>query len=658
MWTLEYDGTEKSFEAWGLSETKISRTRTNMAPDILSVTAPGLMDATTQFAYGQPVIIRRDRTVGEGFTGGTIYFRGRALTPRRMGSGNAEEISYSFAGPWWDFERVVFQQSWKTFGGYTDPDDPTTEPVLNDVTTSEVMLAQDTDGTKLTTGEQIEEAVKWAIGCGVPVQLGTVDPALDIPIYNARDLTVAEVIRQMLRWTPDVTVWFDYATSPPTMQVRELANMVERTVTPGTYGIKALSLKPRYDLVLPAVLIRFKQLNSLDGQPWVNITTDKAPVGATGLEFGASVHTIDIFGIEQKNVYGKLECVAVGAQAGTNADRVSWWKTKEPLFNTDKIKSSTLTITSAVITDNATGDSISLATWPNELVDGQVADWMKLSTGTAVAVKSVTVKARAEYELYRDAGNLVLTEKRTKELSVRIKVTNGITGPYSDVDSVTPSEPIPVGLAAGILAAHSVLQHEGEITLVGTELASTLGMGDKVTVDTGTMQFDDMLVQSVVEDLGAGTMTLSVGPCAHLGVSDLIELLRVNRNRLTWQNPSTRNTAKSGGGSVRLGEKVPAENTTAGLGDKKFSAVTAEAETGKTTVIHKDAEDQALTVHVVNNATGTRDTSKGSIVLKLAQTIGSDLEYHDVYLQEGDVCVNGTIKKAIILMSDPYDAIA
>ena len=117
MWTLEHSGTEKSLEAWGLSPD-LGLHRANQAVDVLTVSAPGLMDAALAFGYGEAVIFRRDRTgSGTSWSGGSIYFQGKATLPQRSGNGTAERLKYKFQGPWWDFQRVVHQQVWRNYYG-------------------------------------------------------------------------------------------------------------------------------------------------------------------------------------------------------------------------------------------------------------------------------------------------------------------------------------------------------------------------------------------------------------------------------------------------------------------------------------------------------------------------------------------------------------
>lgn len=597
MWTLEYNGQEKALAEWGFAGN-LSRTLRNMAPDVVSGWVPGRMDLPAVFGYGGAVIIRRGRSGAGPYSGGAIWFQGRAQLPERSGSGSAEGVTYRFAGPWWDFERLVMQQQWRYYDG--DPED------LAVGYTSEVFLGQTAGGAKQHTGAQIAEAVDWAISCGAACQRGVIDPAADIPTYNARDITVAEVITQMVRWTPDVVCWFDYGTSPPTFHARRAANL--GGIETGMFsGLQDLSLTPRHDLVLPAVVLRYKQTNVVDGAPWTVFGEDKWPLAATGREIGASVHTVELQGGQQTNLRAEIVTRPVAAQGGAAA-RLAWWREKEPLLKSGLMEN--VEVGMATVTD-ADG-VVSLEAYPYELVDGTIAPWMLVS-GNAAGQREVEVRATARYDLYADgAHKLEIKKGMAHELSARIRLTNAPSGAYSTIGSLEEGEAAPVGLARAIYEAHATLQHEGRVTVVQEEVDSGLGMGKVLTVDTGSEIYSGMLVQQVTEDVGTGRVTLEVGPAVHLGLADLIELLRVNRYRLTLTNPATRVTARRGG-DLALGAHVPRENTTGLAARAEVTAVVA-ADGPNYAVVAADAKAKTLSIR---SRTAEGATPDGSLLAEI-----------------------------------------
>lgn len=322
-WTLEFGGVEKELADWGLAADSVQLTRTSAAADVLTVrqaTADCL--AALDFTFDAVAVFRRDRTgSGTVWTGGSIYFVGRATVPQRRGAGAAESLQYRFHGPWFDLQRQIYHQSWYYYTG--DPDH------LGTYTTCEVFLGRKLDGTVWNSGEQITDALNWAISCGVLLQVGTIDPVVNIFYVNARSVTCAEVIKTMLRNSPDAVCWFDYTTADgsgnplPTFHCRQLANLTAVTVTLGEDLFRGLELTPRYDLQVPSVVIHFKQTNTVDGQAYIAWSNQVAPAGADGTARGGEVHVVELEGFNRTTVRGSLTTRAIDAQAASEAARIA-----------------------------------------------------------------------------------------------------------------------------------------------------------------------------------------------------------------------------------------------------------------------------------------------------------------------------------------------
>jgi hypothetical protein len=637
MWTLEYGGAEKSFDDWGFSLVGSTLELFNMAPDVLALVSPGACDRAVEFAYDGAVVVRRDRVAGAGgtFSGGTIFFRGRAVDPERVGEGAQEGLVYRFVGPWADFEECVYQQTWRQFAGWENGD-PNGNPTFTETYASEVFIGMATDGTRLNTGEQIEDAVAWAIECGVSVQIGTIDPAVNIMLYHARDTMVSEVINQMLRVSPDCVGFFDYATTPPTFHVRSLANMT--SVALDVRGHPGLRLRPRHDLQVPAVCLKFKILDVIDGRPCPVIVQQNYPLTATGKERRALIHTIELAGTELSHLQVQISCAAIGAVQSANNDiRLAWWKGRDPQLGSTKVNPNTVTVSVAEVTDES-GNPVSLDAYPFELIDGAVDTWMS-SGGVSGSWKRVTVKAVATFDLYRiasgwadpNAAKFLVEKQRQIELSATgVIVTNLPTGTYRRTESYVEGEAVPLGLAQAIYESHSALQFEGSVTLVGAEVpADAPGLGCKVDVQTGDATYANCMVQGVAMDLGSGKVTLRVGPAAHLGVSDLIELMRVNRYRVVQHSPATRTSASVSSGTITLPKVASARSTTGGNGDREQLGLSAPV-TGGTATIRQDAANKRFTIEVVNDS-GVVQVAAGQIIMELVA--GKEIK-----MREWDVC--------------------
>jgi hypothetical protein len=635
-WTLAYDGTERELSAWGLVAESVQLDRSSTAADVLTVRqAANDCLATLTFAYDAAVIVYRDR-VGSGtsWSGGSIYFSGRATVPTRSGNGPSESVNYRFHGPWFDLEHQIFHQSWTWYTG--------SPPAATTYSTCEVFLGRNLAGAALNTGAQITEALNWAITCGVSLQIGTIDPAVNIFYINARSITCAEVIRTMLRNTPDAVCWFDYTTTPPTFHCRQLANLTALTVTLGTEKFAGLDLTPRYDLQVPSVLIHFKQSNEVDGQIYINWTHQAAPSGATGQERGGEVHVVELEGFSRTTVRGSLTCAAIDAQSGTAATRLAWWKRHNKLLESTYLTG--VAVTSATVTDDD-GNTVNLATYPNELLEGQIASWMSF------AAKTVTIKALVDYELFADTSHtsaLKLQTVKAKEISVRVTATDATTGDYSAVASFTAGETAPSGLADAYYAAMQTLQYAGSIALVAEDLPTTSIMGKKLTLAGSALTLTNQLIQGVTEQPHYGRYTITIGPSSRLGIQDLVERHNATRFRRIYNLPTSRTSGLAGGGSdVALGKNTARENTTGGLGERAVNAQSATDGSNKNLII-QDATGKALTM-VVRDAAGADVTTAGKILLELSRTYGVELK-----IREAKVCEGGATKYCLTLASASY----
>ena len=235
-WTIACNGTEKILADWGLS--RVTRRLVSQGQDELTFLADGTAaDSPPLFAHGMTLTLWRDRLMDSSgnFSGGMSWFNGLVTQVPRAGAPDAESLLYRVAGPWWYLDNQVFQQPYQNiFLGYATPGDPRTAPLYGQAHSSHLFLNQGLSGSallKITTGQQIIEALNWALkpyvdaNAAPPFQIGAVTPSVDVPIDEVRDITCAEVIHKMLRWTPDAVTWFDYTTTPPIFNCKRRAEL-------------------------------------------------------------------------------------------------------------------------------------------------------------------------------------------------------------------------------------------------------------------------------------------------------------------------------------------------------------------------------------------------------------------------------------------------
>jgi hypothetical protein len=227
-WTISCAGTEKLVADWGFSQLK--RKLVSQGQDELTFVADGAAaDAASPFTPLSSIItLWRDRRLDSsgGWTGGAIWFVGLIIQIPRRGSPDAESNSYKAAGPWWYLDTRVFEKTFNIFDHLATPG-VLSSAVYVQKSFSHCFLnigpsQAFSQFNMISTGAQIIEALNWAlkpfadVSAPPPFQIGNVSPTLLPPFTEVRDITCAEAVHKMLRWSPDAVTWFDYTTTPPT----------------------------------------------------------------------------------------------------------------------------------------------------------------------------------------------------------------------------------------------------------------------------------------------------------------------------------------------------------------------------------------------------------------------------------------------------------
>lgn len=598
MTTLEHDGTEKALWDWGFSLGSCQCEHVNLSASRYTGFIPGAsVSADPLFDFEEKVIIRRNRTgSGTTWSGGYVAFIGYAMMPLAAQNGGQAGISYEFQNAWYFLENTCFEQRFATY----------VTGSLTYVYLSEIQLFTTLDGSNLLqlqdSGAQIEEILQFIIddasarSAAVPFIIGTIDPAISFPSYQAREMMCAAAVLKCLEMSPDVCCYWDYSTTSgglptPTVHFYKRSSRTSKSlaILNGT-DHKSLNIVARQDLQVRAVNLQYKITGTADGNTWVVMgASQKDKYGPNGANSGSDPdkglrvirQTIDLQGRQTSTVTADIEAAAVDANHATDATRLAWWKKKVQWLNSDKISGLAIPAT-ATIKDDA-GSTVSLGTYPNELTRGQIATW------TGFVQKWVTITAKATFNKYATAAaataataNLAVEKAVEKELSVRILVTDAETGTYTSLGTLIEGEEQPTGIAQAVYESLSVLQYQGEDIRVQSEIMNAAGDGPfvhlahKLNLTGGRTAWETMnaMIQRITESEGTGETTISFGPARHLAAGDLAAMFQWNKYRRYWYNPSLRETANAGDvGGFSLGEDTPKENTSAGSGtNKKFGS--------------------------------------------------------------------------------------
>lgn len=590
-WTLiNADAVEKTFADWELGG--LERKRINQQSDTVAFTARGAAyDGEPLFEQGETLTIRRD---------GVTWFQGRVVRVPRLGEAGAETMRYELVGPWWYLEDLVFQQEWKQLSDFADENS-----VLTGVNRSRVVIGQTVEGAKQSGATQIAEVIAFAIAQGRPLQLGTIEPDADIPWDELKDPSCAEVIRRVLRWTPDAVTYFDYTTTPPTLHVKHRASLPAYTMTVNAGApVQALKIAPRHDLQRSVVVLKYEQTQTVNNQDFTRLITDHYPAEVDENAIGALTMTLELSG---SNASYQQQTITTSP---IDENSVTWWKKKLPWLKS---------VGSVAISGGTcTPDDL-----PNELLTGTIAGWMGKQSGL------VEVKANLSYERLKDpetafdeALNPKLEVKHSLSIVTKVRGTNATSQTFTRLKRFTPGEPVPVGLAQKLYEAVGLLPYEGVLELKEPEIAGAAAPGRALQLLGGRAEWTSMhaVIQTVTEKIDSGETHIVFGPAKHLGADDLLGLLRVNRVRVPTYRATERKTGKPAGKAEVDGvEEMPAENASPGAGG-----------TSRLMLLASDGGD-------------------GKVILDVDDCASKELK-----IRELDICEDGVAKKIRVLCSETY----
>lgn len=610
-WNLKIGAEKKTLADWGLSEVSLRFTSLD-ADTLQALRAGAAADAPPLCNYGEAVQLLR---------GDAAVFSGRRILVPGEGQAAAENQSYTFLGPWDWLARNLYKAQWT--GGLGG--------VLQTIWTSHII--QTGSITQIITA-----VINYAIARGAPIQLGTVDIPTTPPITEYVDKTCATVIKDALQYAPDAVAWFDYAATPPRFHCRQRSQLTPVTVglpeagPQSTPSISGLRVTPRPDLQVPSVEVTCEITSQIDGQERFSFYRENYPPGSNGQEDGCLSTTINLQGFSFTHIKGYIEAVAI------NVNSLDWWRSVNEALNDPRIDPASLSLVNASRIGADGSPSLHL---PRMIVDGEAAEWMQNPDGSALQWQFETIIGTFNFDLYEDAQRTVLVQRSTgMRIPVQVRSTNAPAGAtdYSTLEQAEEGDPVPVGLAQYLYQALAPLHHDVSLTIEEQEISGQVLPRHLLNIARGSAAWAAMnaVVQQVLWRLDEGVTEITAGPPRQLSISDLLALLKANRVRRRWTNPSTQLTGDlSGPGNVELARAGANHNTIPGASIESYYAVSSGGNR-----ISLDAA--AAKILLVGGAGGAIDINLGDAAGK------------DIRIREVDVCVNNVTKKMRVLGSAPY----
>ena len=469
----------------------------------------------------------------------------------------------------------------------------------------------------------IPDFVPGYAGSNNDIQTTTTGIVLRAPLDTVNDMACAECFRRQLRWLGSLgtpVVWFDYSTSPPTLHVgtRDQLPAVSLPFVGSTEGI---NIERRDDLIPPCVAFRYRISGSISGAPYVIImndiaaTVDGAAVEGVGMyvdigvtppmaapngaaissdaqiqlplaarRVGAQVATFDFEGASFQSAKGTIQTVPLNLAdpAGGGAPLAAWASLFPDLANVGGLAfyhDPSGAVTPLML--DPSGTAINSTTYPAlfagggpyVLTEGNVCPWMFVGNNSSNAPASCVQATITAYFTYIDNASAAADTAvnpgtvQCHPKTIKLKLTNLASGAYQSQAWLTSqADPVPYGLAGYIYAPATIPQYEGHITIVEQEISDVCPIGNLLNLSGARAEWAAMnaAVQSVSYD-DNGKTEITFGPASHLGPSDMIELLRVNRGpRWFYQIGGDVLSQNNSSGALALGQNVPVSSPSAG----------------------------------------------------------------------------------------------
>jgi hypothetical protein len=523
-WTITLDSTDYTPEALGV-EVIGGVFRSGSASSVrLRCNMPA--DATQIASYNDEVLIKRN---------GSAFFRGRIRAVPKQASDTDESQDYLVEDAWADLERTTYQELWAINGGTA--------------LLPRVFLGVDAAGDRITLGEQIEEALDFAIAAGVSLTKGSIPAGMMLWPSEENGLSCAEIIRLSLRYHPDYIPWIDHTTSPPTFHVTPRADAAAMSLAITNLG--SFDVVELEDRLPSCVRVVYETLNDFDGEVERVVAVDKFPTDGPDSGPGVLTTTVELQGV--RSVVQKQQ-VEVRTFPSSQETAKAYIKLKYPAIK--DVPDTAFNITAfdrEIIPEPDTDDAPPINPLaerikgedfddlPRELVRGSIHEWMRRKVG----------KVRLEWEI---APTGTATAEQIELLArvpkgVTVTGTNATKKIYKSLASWTDSEAIPTGIAQAYYETITAgCRFEGSVSLLTDDLA-TPWHGKKLNLTGGLTAWSTMAapIHGVTWDAQTDEATISFGPTPDYSFQDFLEYLRLlNQRPANWISTAERTSAEIG----------------------------------------------------------------------------------------------------------------
>jgi hypothetical protein len=575
----------------------------NVAADVMTLTVGGLaVDAATLWPYGQLLAVIMPN--------GTRFFMGRVEPWSREGTPEEQNHFGRIVGPWWYFANKIYQQRYNipTFNGQdqiTGYSNYATPRVILFVLYSGAPVGGDpaTGFYAATTGQQIQDAINWAISQGAPIQLGQMDPFATPPSHFQKGMTCEQVIKHCHQLEPDFVVVWDYTTLPfPTIHCLRQPSLTPLTIDLTTSGVRELiKIKERPDWQRSYVAIFYDETQSVNGQQYITLAQDFYPnplvpsggMSQTEFNFRGVDLFCDLSGERVGNPNQQANFASKAFDITTLATWTNWKPHLSPVYDPTITSVTILTAATSPATNNyhtaptlspldeldSNGNAIAIdPSCVYEVVDGAWADWIPQSNAQRVrATAYAYVVHKAAPGQNAKAEFIPLNHDFT---AVNIN-TAGINQSFTQPTGASQyAEPIPDGLAEVMFNAWKALAIEGgfknvEAVIGATQPISRFNSLNFNTPNKPAWATVNAPIQKISGDIATGVTNVQFGAPLHLTGNELIDAIRWTRFRITTIDLAYvfGGAISAGAGTTRMSRKHHARASQHGSAQKKIEQI-------------------------------------------------------------------------------------
>ena len=243
-------------------------------------------------------------------------------------------------------------------------------------------------------------------------------------------------------------------------------------------------------------------------------------------------------------------------------------------------------------------------------------------------------------------------------MTVNLVATDSPVGEeeYSIVDSAEAGDPIPVGMAEYLYGKLSVLGYDGQLVTIEDELTGAVGIGNTLNLSGGRVEWATMLavVQQITENIDTGRTQISFGPPRHLGIPDLVNLLKVGRTRRRYSREATQIDGEIGNAAeVEFGDVTANDHAQGGASEYKALTIrdtTAAAATAQGSVKVSATDGQITAKH--NTFVYVMQGNTGAVTQRVSMALADLPAGKEAKFRLTEVCVNGVVKTCHVLRTE------